>query len=156
MRYYTVKRHKFFLKGDSSSDQGGSNSFTIKRPIPNYQLSRIVRKPDFCIFENKAADQLCGNHTADQRLCLHYIDMFSQYLSLLNSKFQASAQLLWLYSLVCVGLGRNTWRSIFSVATKNQFWAILDFQKTMCLQITMFLNIKLQIWACHPFTFQKS
>ena len=38
------------------------------------ELKRIVRKPDFCICENKDADQLRGNHEADQRLCFRYID----------------------------------------------------------------------------------
>ena len=33
-----------------------------------------MRKPSFCICENKVADQLCGNRTADQHLCFHYID----------------------------------------------------------------------------------
>ena len=33
-------------------------------------MSRDMRKPDFCICENKDADQLPGNHEADQRLCL--------------------------------------------------------------------------------------
>ena len=28
-------------------------------------MSRIMRKPDFCIYENKGADQLCSNYTAD-------------------------------------------------------------------------------------------
>ena len=28
-----------------------------------------VRKPEFCLCENKDADQLCSNCTADQRLC---------------------------------------------------------------------------------------
>ena len=37
-------------------------------------MSRDVRKPDFCICENKAADQLCGNRTTDQRLCFRYTD----------------------------------------------------------------------------------
>ena len=31
-------------------------------------------KPDFRICENKAADQLCGNRTTDQRLCFRYMD----------------------------------------------------------------------------------
>ena len=39
----------------------------------NY-MSRVVRKPDFCICENKDADQLRGNREADQRLCFHYTD----------------------------------------------------------------------------------
>ena len=31
-------------------------------------------KPVFCICEDKDADQLCGNRTADQCLCFHYTD----------------------------------------------------------------------------------
>ena len=37
-------------------------------------MSRVVRKPAFCICENKDADQLCVNREADQRLCFRYID----------------------------------------------------------------------------------
>ena len=33
-----------------------------------------MRKPDFCLCENKGADQLCSNCTADQRLCFRYED----------------------------------------------------------------------------------
>ena len=38
------------------------------------QMSRLVGKPTICICENKAADQLRGNHEADQRLCFRYSD----------------------------------------------------------------------------------
>ena len=43
-------------------------------------MSRVVRKPDFCICENKDADQLRGHDQlqgdgeADQGLCFRYID----------------------------------------------------------------------------------
>ena len=37
-------------------------------------MSRDVRKPDFCLCENKDADQLRGNREADQRLCFRYTD----------------------------------------------------------------------------------
>ena len=37
-------------------------------------MSHVMRKPDFCICKNKGADQLCGNHTADQHLYFRYID----------------------------------------------------------------------------------
>ena len=40
----------------------------------NLELSRVVRKPAFCICENKDADQLRGNREADQRLCFRHID----------------------------------------------------------------------------------
>ena len=33
-----------------------------------------MRKPDFCICENKDADQLRGNREADQRLCFRFTD----------------------------------------------------------------------------------
>ena len=39
-----------------------------------YCMSRIVRKRDFCLGENKGADQLRGNREADQRLCFRYTD----------------------------------------------------------------------------------
>ena len=37
-------------------------------------MSRVVRKPAFCICENKDPDQLRGNREADQRLCFRYAD----------------------------------------------------------------------------------
>ena len=36
-------------------------------------MSRIKRKPAFCICENKGADQLCGKRTAEQHLYFIYI-----------------------------------------------------------------------------------
>ena len=45
------------------------------------QLSRVVRKPGFCICENKDADQLRGNREADQRLCFRYTDSTIPLLS---------------------------------------------------------------------------
>ena len=37
-------------------------------------MSLVIRKPAFRICENKAANQLCGNQTADQHLCFRYTD----------------------------------------------------------------------------------
>ena len=37
-------------------------------------MSLIMRKPFFCICENKDADQLRGHREADQRLCFRYTD----------------------------------------------------------------------------------
>ena len=34
-----------------------------------YHMSHVMRKPTFCICENKDADQLRGNRAADQCLC---------------------------------------------------------------------------------------
>ena len=35
-------------------------------------MSHDIRKPTKCLGENKGADQLCNNCTADQRLCFRY------------------------------------------------------------------------------------
>ena len=40
-----------------------------------------MRKPAFCICENKDADQLRGNREADQRLCFRYINSIIPLLS---------------------------------------------------------------------------
>ena len=40
-----------------------------------------MRKPAFCICENKDADQLRGNHEADQGLCFRYTDSTIPLLS---------------------------------------------------------------------------
>ena len=40
-----------------------------------------MRKQAFCICENKDADQLCGNRTANQRLCFRYIASVMPLLS---------------------------------------------------------------------------
>ena len=37
-------------------------------------MSLVMRKLDFCICENKDADQLRGNREADQRLCFRHTD----------------------------------------------------------------------------------
>ena len=36
------------------------------------KMSHVMRKPAFCICENKDTDQLRGNREADQRLCFRY------------------------------------------------------------------------------------
>ena len=63
-----------------------------------------MRKPAFCLCQNKGADQLSSNHKADQHLCFRYTD---STIPLLNANFQASSHLLLLYSQVCVGPGRK-------------------------------------------------
>ena len=46
----------------------GTNVFIL------YEMSLVMRKPAFCICENKDVDQLRGNREADQRLCFRYTD----------------------------------------------------------------------------------
>ena len=71
-----------------------------------------MSKPAFCICENKAADQLCGNHTADQRLCFRHTDSTIPLLP----KYQISR--LWPSCVVAqpvlCGPGRKPRRPVFS------------------------------------------
>ena len=53
-------------------------------------MSRVMRKPTFCICENKDADQLRGYREEDQRLCFLKIDSAIPLLS--KSEFQAPTQ----------------------------------------------------------------
>ena len=44
-------------------------------------MSLVMRKPAFCICENKDTDQIRGNREADQRLCFRCIDSTMSLLS---------------------------------------------------------------------------
>ena len=70
--------------------------------IVKLQWRRVMRKP-FCVYENKGTDQLRGDRAVEQRLCFRYL----QDLNFLNPKFQASSNLHWLYSPVCVRPGKK-------------------------------------------------
>ena len=69
-----------------------------------------MRKPAFCICENKDADQLRGSREADQRLCFRYKDSTIPLLP----TYEASNHLVWSCSPVCVGPGRKPQRPVFS------------------------------------------
>ena len=65
-----------------------------------------MRKPYFCIDENKGTDQLRGNnHAADQHHCFCIID------NTIPLQFKASSHNLWMYSLVCVGPVSPGWKN---------------------------------------------
>ena len=93
----------------------GEKKRNKKGPHPSESqvtMSLVLRKPAFCICENKDADQLRVNREADQRLCFRYSD--STIPLLLKSEISSPSHLLWLYSLVCVGPGRKPRRPVFS------------------------------------------
>ena len=46
----------------------------LVRGCVKVSMSRVMRKPAFCLCENKGADQLHDNRAADQRLYFRYID----------------------------------------------------------------------------------
>ena len=74
----------------------------------NSKLNSLMLKPAFCICENKGADQLCGNLTADQRLI--FATQMVQSLYFLNLKFQATSHLYLYTAPVCVGPGQKCQR----------------------------------------------
>ena len=49
-----------------------------------FEMSFVMRKPAFCICENKDADQLRGDREADQRLCFRYTDSTIPLLPMSN------------------------------------------------------------------------
>ena len=59
-----------FVGGGRKFDQ---EVFSVQ-DVVHYYMSRVVRKPAFCICGNKDADQLRGNREAAQRLCFRYTD----------------------------------------------------------------------------------
>ena len=63
-------------------------------------VSLVMRKPFFCICENKDADQLHSN--AQLISALVFATRIEESLFFLDPKFQASIYLLWLHSPVCV------------------------------------------------------
>ena len=76
-----------------------------------------MRKPDFCLCENKGADQLRSNCEADQRLCFRYTDSTLSLLikSEISSFYAASGT-------VNVGLCQTGWkprRPVFSRPGSN-------------------------------------
>ena len=55
-------------------------------------MNRLMGKLTICICENKGADQLRGDHEADQRLCFRYSDStIPLLLKSENSSFQPAS-----------------------------------------------------------------
>ena len=55
-------------------------------------MSHLERKRDYCLYENKGADQLCSNCTADQCLCFLNSNTCSTILLLLKSEISSFEQ----------------------------------------------------------------
>ena len=93
--------------------------------MPKLYMSRVVRKPDFCICENKDADQLRGNRKADQHLCFPYTDSTIPLLP--KSKFSSLSCVVELPGLCRTWLeapktGFLTTRLISPLLTASSFW----------------------------------
>ena len=78
----------------------------VRRVFMLINLSLVVRKPAFCIYEN-ITQISCAVTTAQLISAVGFAIRIVQSLYFLYTKFQASSHLLWLYSLVCVGLVGN-------------------------------------------------
>ena len=93
-----------------------------------------MRKPRFCICENKDADQLRGNREADQHLCFRYIESTISLLS------KSEISILYLSSVaVQPGLCRTrseTRMLVFSRRGSNFQFGLCQF-----LVIAYFLHI---------------
>ena len=86
-----------------------------------------MRKSDFCLWENKGADQLPGNREADQRLCFRYSD--STHPLLLNSKI-SNVDLSSVTVQVYVAPGRKPRRPVFSCCGSYQY----GYASLLCAQ----------------------
>ena len=78
-----------------------NNNTAATKQNKNNEMSRVMRKPTFCICKNKDADQLRGCREADQGLCFRYIDSTIPLLS------KSEISRFWPSSIVCVGPGRK-------------------------------------------------
>ena len=91
---------------------GGSSFFSCEKMKATYYMSLVMRIPAFCVCENKDADQL----RCDRELISAFVfaTRIVHSFFFLDTKFQASSHLMWLYSLVCVGHGWKPRRPVFS------------------------------------------
>ena len=76
-----------------------------------------MRKPAFCICENKDSDQLTAKLISTFVFATLIVHVHSLYF--LDPKFQASSHPLWQYSPVRVGPGRKPRRLVISLRGYN-------------------------------------
>ena len=85
IKYVKDAKLVLFVWGEACNDKEVIKKFRDKKVdgiiYDRYDMSLVVRKPAFCICENKDADQLRGNREADQRLCFCYRDSTIPLLS---------------------------------------------------------------------------
>ena len=89
-----------------------------------------MRKPDFCLCNDKSADQL----TVKLISAFVFATQMVQFLFFLNLKFQASSLLLSLYKLVFVGAGRKPRRPVFS-------------RPGSCMLMPFFMTVNVQVFV---------
>ena len=97
-----------------------------------------MRKPAFCICENKGADQLRCNPEAAQRLSFRYTDSTVPLFP--KSEFQASSHLLWLYSPVCVEPGQKPRKLVFSQQGSYYWRYFVITEGLFCLYLHKYIS----------------
>ena len=111
-----------------------------------------MRKPDFCLCENKGADQLRGNPEADHAFV--FATRIVQFLFYLNPKLQASSSFLSLYRPICVVPGRKPRRPVFSRRGSNDtiqtLQIIIPFHFKKKIEITGALNSRYKSTLYEP------
>ena len=106
------------------------------------QMSRAMRKPDFCLRENKGADQLRSNCEADQRLCFRYTDSTIPLLLKYEiSSIYPSSEFRKLHRPVCVRPGRKPRRPVFSRRGSNN---LSCSQMLKCQQLAFLAHLSRQ------------
>ena len=114
--------------------------FDLCSSIIELNMSSIMRKPAFCICENKDADQLHGNRENQEAAQPSvFTTQILQSLFFLNTKLQDSSHLLRLYSQVYVGPGGKPGRQVFW--RRGSYGLLMDFCHT-----STYCNLPLMTW----------
>ena len=117
------KQLGLICRGDLTYHLSRAGLGLLSRFKTSTHLSLVVRKPAFCIWENKDSDQLTQISFPVTAKLISASKLISTFvfatrivrsLFYLNPQFQASSHLVWLYSLVCVGPGPLPRRLVFS------------------------------------------
>ena len=110
----------------------------------NYDMSLVMRKPAFCICENKDADMLRGDREADQCLCFRYtystIPLLPKYeiSSLRPSSVVVQPGLCGTWSEISNTGFPTTWLNYDIVAPCSEFFLVL-FYHLQSLKKTIFV-----------------
>ena len=104
--------------------------------VVSFHMSCVMRKPDFCLGENKGADRIAKLIPA-----FVFTSWIVQFLYFLKTKFQASSHLLWMYSLVCVRPGGKPRRLVFSHHGSYCFLLVLKTRYIMYLIFDVFCKL---------------